>query len=56
MGNERDMVAIEAKLERCRELKQKSGCEFTRAHLKQLAEDLQNELNHLGNVTSQLGF
>jgi hypothetical protein len=49
------MLAIEAKLARCRQLERTASCEFTRAHLKQLAADLQAQLNHLDDATRRLG-
>lgn len=55
MGHERDMLAIEAKLARCR-LERATSCEFTRAHLKQLAADLQAQLNRLDDAARQLGY
>lgn len=56
MGHEQDMAGIEAKLARCRELEQATRCEFTRGHLRQLASDLQTELNGLDDATRRLGY
>ena len=47
MGQEREILAIEAKLDRCRELQRESECDFTIAHLRQLAADLQSQLSRL---------
>jgi hypothetical protein len=47
MGEDRDMLAIEAKLARCRELQRDTQCDFTRAHLGQLAAELEAQLRHL---------
>jgi hypothetical protein len=55
MGPERDMSAIEAKLARCRELQHQTDCEFTRAHLRQLAAELQAQLRRLDDQQRRLG-
>ena len=47
MGQERDMLAIEEKLARCRELQREAECDFTIAHLRQLAAELQAQLHRL---------
>jgi hypothetical protein len=47
MDKDRDMLAIEAKLARCRELQRDTHCDFTRAHLGQLATELEAQLRHL---------
>jgi hypothetical protein len=41
------MLAIEAKLARCRELQRDAECDFTIAHLRQLAAELQAQLHLL---------
>lgn len=56
MGQERDMLAIEAKLDRCRELQRESRCEFTTAHLRELAGELQAQLHHLDDQHRRLGY
>jgi hypothetical protein len=56
MGHERDMLAIEAKIARCRELQRETHCEFTRAHLRQLAAELQTQLNRLDDQHRRLGY
>jgi uncharacterized membrane protein len=47
MGQEREILAIEAKLDRCRELQREAECDFTIAHLRQLAAELQAQLHRL---------
>lgn len=56
MRHEQEMAGIEAKLERCRELERATSCDFTRAHLRQLASDLQAQLNGLDDATRRLGY
>jgi hypothetical protein len=56
MGQERDMLAIETKLDRCRELQHQTNCEFTRSHLKQLAAELQAQLDRLDDRHRRLGY
>jgi hypothetical protein len=56
MGQERDMLAIEAKLDRCRELQRESHCDFTTAHLRQLAAELQAQLHRLDDQHRRLGY
>jgi hypothetical protein len=50
------MLAIEAKIARCRELQRETHCEFTRAHLRQLAAELQTQLNRLDDQHRRLGY
>jgi len=47
MRQEWDMLAIEEKLARCRELQREAECDFTIAHLRQLAAELQAQLHRL---------
>jgi hypothetical protein len=47
MDGDQDKLVIEKKLERCRELQRETCCDFTRAHLRQLAAELQAQLRHL---------
>jgi len=47
MRQEWDMLAIEEKLARCRELQREAECDFTIAHLGQLAAELQAQLHRL---------
>jgi len=56
MGKERDMLAIEAKLARCRELQRETECDFTTAHLRQLAAELQAQLHRLDDQHRRLGY
>jgi hypothetical protein len=56
MGQERNMLAIEEKLARCRELQHQTDCEFTRAHLQQLAAELQAQLHRLDDQHRRLGY
>jgi hypothetical protein len=50
------MLAIEAKLDRCRELQRESHCDFTTAHLRQLAAELQAQLHRLDDRHRRLGY
>ena len=43
----RETLEVEAKPDRCRELQRASDCEFTIAHLRQLAAELQAQLRRL---------
>ena len=56
MVQELDMVAIEAKLARCRELQRESDCDFTTAHLRQLAAELQAQLHRQDGQHRRLGY
>jgi hypothetical protein len=56
MGPERDIPAIEAKLDRCRELQDQTECDFTRSHLRELAAELQAQLDRLDDQHRRLGY
>lgn len=56
MGHEREMLALEAKLSRCRELHRQSRCDFTRAHLMELTKDWQSQFNRLDDEHRRLGY
>jgi len=56
MGQERDMLAIEEKLARCRELQREAECDFTIAHLRQLAAELQAQLHRLDDQHRRLRY
>jgi hypothetical protein len=47
MEQDRKRFEIEAKLARCRELQREVVSEFTTAHLRELAAELQSELSRL---------
>ena len=50
------MLEIEEKLARCRELQRETDCDFTRAHLRQLAAELQAQLHRLDDQHRRLGY
>ena len=56
MGQERGILEVEAKLARCRELQRESDCDFTTAHLRQLAAELQAQLHRLDDQHRRLGY
>jgi hypothetical protein len=56
MGSERDMLAIEAKLARCRELQRETNCDFTASHLRQLRAELEAQLHCLDAQHRILGY